>query len=120
MGQNAIRLCSAPSWMVMALAACGSEPPARGPFTLGAAQPPAAQSAAQFKTIDLHPSGFTVSEASGSGAGQQTGRGSGPATGSWTHALLGAGLAESVGGLNPSRFTVSETSGNGDGQPVGR
>src|SRR5215813_7422635 len=119
MGHNAIRLCSAPGWMVMALAACGSEPPARGPFTLAAPQPPAAHSAAQFKTIDLHPNGFTVSEASGSGAGEQTGWGLGPATDSWIHALLWSGSAESVVDLNPSGFTFSQATGIGDGQQTG-
>jgi probable HAF family extracellular repeat protein len=80
MGQNAIRFCSALSWMVMAA------------FTLGAAQP----AAAQFITIDLHASGFTISEATGVGGGQQIGWGAGPATDGWSHELLWSGTAENA------------------------
>src|SRR5262245_61405655 len=69
------------------------------------------RAAAEYIAIDLHPSGFTSSEAFGVSGGQQVGVGAGPATGGQIHALLWTGSAASVVDLHPSGFTSSEAAG---------
>jgi probable HAF family extracellular repeat protein len=66
--------------------------------------------------VDLHPSGFIRSEATGVSGGQQVGAGG---IGISTHALLWTGSAASVVDLHPSSFTESEAHGVSDGQQVG-
>ena len=85
-------------------------------LVLGMAPPAAAIS---FTAIDLNPSGFTSSYATGVGGGQQVGYGFGATTGIYQHALLWTGTAASVVDLNPSGFTASEALGVGGGQQVG-
>ncbi len=75
-----------------------------------------------FTAIDLNPSGFDFSEASGVAGGQQVGVGSGPATGGQEHALLWSGTAASVKDLHPSGFEDfggSQAFGVAGGQQVG-
>jgi hypothetical protein len=69
--------------------------------------------------VDLNPSGFTQSVASGISGGQQAGNGYGPATGNIDHALLWSGTASSVVDLNSSGFTDSEAYGISGNRQVG-
>ena len=78
-----------------------------------AAQPPL------FTAIDLNPSGFVESWATGISEEQQVGYGYGPATGGYGHALLWHGTAASVVDLHPSGFMISRALGISDGQQVG-
>ena len=73
-----------------------------------------------FTAIDLNPSGFVESWASGISGGKQVGNGSGPATGGQTHALLWLGSAASVVDLHPKGFTSSEALGTDGQEQVGR
>jgi hypothetical protein len=66
--------------------------------------------------VDLHPSGFDTSYATGVSSGQQVGEGF---TGGQYHALLWTGSAASVVDLHPSGFTSSSACGVSDGQQVG-
>lgn len=73
--------------------------------------------------MDLNPSGFTTSVASGISGGQQVGYGSGPASGNNTHALLWSGTANSVVNLHSflsSDFSFSVAEGiDANGNVVG-
>ncbi len=72
-----------------------------------------------YTAIDLHPSGFTTSQALGISDGQQVGMGRGPSSGGQTHALLWSGTAGSVVDLHPSGFILSEARSTSGGQQVG-
>jgi hypothetical protein len=85
---------------------------------------PSRAAAAEYIAIDLNPSGFTYSVATGVSGGQQVGSGYGPATGGQNHALLWAGSADSVVDLHtflPPGFTDSVATGiDSDGNIVGQ
>ena len=92
---------------------------------LAAARPAGATS---FTAIDLHPSGFDISEAFGVAGGQQAGRGIGPPIPPplgqrLSHALLWSGSAASVVDLHtflPAGFASSSAVGiDADGNIVG-
>ena len=68
--------------------------------------------------VDLHPNGFTSSEAHGISGAEQVGFGT-DQTGGGTHALLWRGSAGSVVDLHPNGFTTSAAWGTSDGQQVG-
>ena len=72
-----------------------------------------------FTAIDLNPSGFVESWASGISGGQQVGDGSGPATGGQVHALLWRGSGASVVDLHPQGFVNSRALGTSGGEQVG-
>jgi hypothetical protein len=72
-----------------------------------------------FTAIDLNPSGFIESWASGTSGGLQVGYGYGPATGGYGHALLWRGSAQSVVDLHPSGFLISRALGISGDQQVG-
>src|SRR5207253_2241689 len=73
----------------------------------------------ESRVVDLHPSGFIWSEASGVSSGQQVGWGYGLATGNHRHALLWRGSAVTVVDLHPRGFDGSEALGASGGQQVG-
>jgi hypothetical protein len=83
-------------------------------LVLSGAQP----AAAAYVAIDLHPSGFTSSEALGVSGGQQVGFGE-SVEGGGPHALLWTGSAGSVVDLHPSGFPGSQGLGVSGGQQVG-
>src|SRR5439155_15375463 len=69
--------------------------------------------------VDLHPSGFTSSEATGASGGQQAGYGFALGAVVGLHALLWSGTASSVVDLQPSRFSDSVASGISLSQQAG-
>ena len=69
--------------------------------------------------VDLHPRGFSSSEADSTSGGQQVGYGSGPATGGQDHALLWRDSAESVVDLHPAGFFYSRALGTNGEEQVG-
>lgn len=72
-----------------------------------------------FTAIDLNPSGFVESWATGASEGRQVGYGYGPATGGYGHALLWHGTAASAVDLHPSGFMISRILGISGAQQVG-
>src|SRR6185436_2821325 len=74
---------------------------------------------AAYVAVDLHPTGFALSDAHGVSGTQQVGRGWGSTTSSITKALLWNGTAASAVNLNPSGFRQSWAYGAGGSQQVG-
>src|SRR5439155_24229736 len=69
--------------------------------------------------VDLHPSGFTSSEATGASGGQQAGYGFALGAVVGLHALLWSGTASSVVDLHPSGFNESVANGISGSEQVG-
>ena len=74
--------------------------------------------AALFTAIDLHPSGFSSSQALGTSGGDQVGYACRSDSGG-CHALLWRGSAASLVDLHPSGFIESRATATSDGQQVG-
>src|SRR5207253_2479363 len=69
--------------------------------------------------VDLHPSGFVNSEATGTSGSQQVGDGFGAPISNLRHALLWSGTAASVVDLHPSGFAQTVGTGISGNQQVG-